>query len=132
MNITITIAALPPSDFKDLFLAMLRLHADTARCMQNVACLQEQIDHGDGEPLCELAGNIRERICLLRRRYKDLDRHYGWVLAGDCLGVAKGYAENGLAKDGGRWVRGLFGEHVGVQGRLEEMGNVVEGWRRCD
>ena len=87
-----------PSDFKDLIDVALVLIADSYRCIENSASLSN-LDRGASSQLEKKRAMDQEstRIAkVLIRRHRDLDTHYGWVLASDrtCIGrVIREYCE---------------------------------------
>ncbi|RAR00740.1 hypothetical protein DDE82_007021 [Stemphylium lycopersici] len=74
-----------PSDFKDLIEAAVILTADSSCFLEKSAPFSNR--DGGVSPQLEAKRNLDEELNnvakALLRRHRDLDTHYGWVLASD-------------------------------------------------
>ncbi|USP73058.1 uncharacterized protein yc1106_00332 [Curvularia clavata] len=95
---TTILSNIPPSDFKDLVDAAIRLHTDSLRFLQEINCFSAPDNYDSHET--EDEHRITEcQVTMARdlvKRHDDLGRHYGWVLAGDHASVDK--ALSGMCK----------------------------------
>lgn len=85
-----------PSDFKDFIDVALVLTADSACFLENSASFSD-CDGGASlqlEPKRKLDEELTNVAKVLLRQHRDLDTHYGWVLASDRACVERAIREH--------------------------------------
>lgn len=101
-----------PSDFEDFIGAVLEVNGQDNRFFQRVISLRSRGDVSEStqKQSAQQAMVVLEELMEKRR---DLNAHYGWVLASDAGLVYKsmgGKSENG-ASWAKQWMRGVFDEY---------------------
>jgi hypothetical protein len=88
---TSSTCSVPASDFRDLIDCILQLNIVNIRVFSEIALLQwrlEEFAFGSCERR-DIATQIVSMASFLERHYRELDTHYGWVLASDHALVSK-------------------------------------------
>jgi hypothetical protein len=118
------VEVLPPSDFKDLLIAILNLKRDTDEFIRQIPRLQASFNITVRCSFSQLS--IAERILgdidCQEKRYSELDTHYGWVLASDYACVARAFGRDGVAAEDARtWISNVCRKHGEIKGALREL-----------
>jgi hypothetical protein len=118
------VEVLPPSDFKDLLIAILDLEQDTDEFIRQISLLQASFNMAVRRSSAQLriAEQILGDIDCQEKRYSELDTHYGWVLASDYACVAKAFGQDGVAVEDARaWINGVCGKYGKMSDALREL-----------
>lgn len=114
------IQLLPPSDFKDLLLALQALETPTSELLQSFAA--PRLSYHSAQKL------LLEKMRSLERKYTDIDTHYGWVLASDRKSVARMFeqAEMTNAEGVATWMKRVSEQHAEIRDSLREWVRALE------
>jgi hypothetical protein len=85
------VSAPEPSDFRDLVECIIELNNEGIRVIGEIALLQCGLKElaPDSCERRDVATQIVSMASDLERQYRELDTHYGWVLASDHAHVSK-------------------------------------------
>jgi hypothetical protein len=88
---TMDVSAPEPSDFRDLVECIIELNNENIRVIGEIALLQWGLKElaPDSCERRDVATQIVSMASDLERQYRELDTHYGWVLASDHALVSK-------------------------------------------
>jgi len=119
------INVLPSSDFKDLLVSILTLEELSDRFRLQLSLMQTSLSQAEQHTLLQLsiAQHILKEAGQLIHKYDDLERHYGWALAGDSDHVARVLGTNPeeRAREARQWMIDVCGRFVSARVGLEEL-----------
>jgi hypothetical protein len=116
---------LPPSDFKDLLVSILKFEESSDRFRLQLSPMQTSLSQAEQHTSLQLsvAQQILEEANRLLHKHDDLERHYGWALAGDFdhVGRVLGTGREERGREARQWMIDVCGRFVSARVGLEEL-----------
>tara|TARA_R110002003_G_scaffold175_14_gene14292 strand:- start:11685 stop:12122 length:438 start_codon:yes stop_codon:yes gene_type:complete len=114
------IHVLPPSDLKDLLILIGDLMISIDKFVHRVSPLQASLTAREMFCLKYDAGKYLDEAKYLKQRCREVDAHYGWVLASDIVHVTQMFeTDSEKGHDNAKyWMRSVFDRYEELKTKL--------------